>query len=195
MSSIRIAGVCGSLTQSGRTRTALEAALAAAAAAGDAVQTEMLDLREWRISFLDGRPLDAYEDDTPEAVRRVQDADAVIIATPTYRGTFSGALKNFLDLLPREALLGKPVGLIASGGSPHHFLSIDMGLRPVLAWFGACVLPGSVYVENADFANGALVEERTRDGLTQLGEALTAFTERLRDSDVSPPPLPMWRRG
>ena len=64
-------------------------------------------------------------------------ADAVILASPVYRGSFTGALKNLLDHLPIEALTGKPVGIVAMGATNHHYLGVDWHLRDVLAWFGA----------------------------------------------------------
>jgi FMN reductase len=43
---------------------------------------------------------------TGEALLEVQDAALLIVATPTYRGTYSGALKVLLDQLPANALAG-----------------------------------------------------------------------------------------
>ena len=47
----------------------------------------------------------------------IQAADAYIIGTPIYRGAYTGSLKNLLDQVPVEALMGKVAGLIATGGS------------------------------------------------------------------------------
>ena len=87
-------------------------------------------------SFADGRPPEQYGDDTASIVARVGAADAVILASPVYRGSFTGALKNLLDHLPVDALAGKPVGIVAMGASAHHYLGVDWHLRDVLAWFG-----------------------------------------------------------
>ncbi|VEB97669.1 FMN reductase [Klebsiella pneumoniae] len=45
-------------------------------------------------------------------------ADGLIIATPVYKASFSGALKTLLDLLPERALEGKIVLPLATGR--HH---------------------------------------------------------------------------
>jgi FMN reductase len=71
------------------------------------------------------------------AVRAVIAADAVVVATPIYKASFSGLLKVFLDLLPQSALQGKVVLPLATGGTVAHLLAIDYGLRPVLAALGA----------------------------------------------------------
>jgi FMN reductase len=43
---------------------------------------------------------------TSQALLEIQDAALLIVATPTYRGTYSGALKVLLDQLPPNALAG-----------------------------------------------------------------------------------------
>ena len=75
----------------------------------------------------------------------------MLIGAPVYRASFPGVLKNLLDITPVEALQNKPVGILAMGGSAHHYLAIDTQLRAVLGWFGALVAPTSVYVTGSDF--------------------------------------------
>jgi len=41
----------------------------------------------------------------------------VLLATPIYRGSLTGALKNLLDHVPVSALRGTPVALVAMGAS------------------------------------------------------------------------------
>jgi FMN reductase len=66
------------------------------------------------------------------ALVEVELADAVVVATPVYKASYSGVLKTFLDLLPEDALAGKTVLPLATGGTIAHLLSIDYALRPVL---------------------------------------------------------------
>ena len=83
------------------------------------------------------------------AVDQVARARAVVIATPVYKAAYSGVLKVFLDLLAQNALQGKTVLPLATGGSPHHMLALDYALRPVLQSLAARhILPG-VYVTDA----------------------------------------------
>ena len=49
----------------------------------------------------------------------------------------ANALKNLLDHVPVEGLMGKACGVVAMGASDHHYLAIDTQIRPVLAWFSA----------------------------------------------------------
>lgn len=80
------------------------------------------------------------------AVAAVREADLVLVATPIYKASFSGLLKTFLDLLPPDALRGKAVLPLATGGSPAHLLALEYALKPVLAALGARAMLDAVYV-------------------------------------------------
>ncbi|MFC0711155.1 NADPH-dependent FMN reductase [Azorhizophilus paspali] len=60
-------------------------------------------------------------------------ADGLIVATPVYKASFSGALKVLLDLLPERVLTDKVVLPLVTGGSPAHLLAVDYALKPVLS--------------------------------------------------------------
>lgn len=125
----------GTVTRPGRLYQAIEASLSGLD--GEATPTvDLLHLGDHRISFADGRPLPDYDDDTEAVVNRVMAADMCLIATPVFRASYTGALKNLLDHVPVAGLQGKACGLIVMGATDHHYLSVDTQLRPVLAWFG-----------------------------------------------------------
>lgn len=148
---IRLVAVLGSATAPGRLRRAVAEALERAAG----VEAELIDLGERRIAPADGRPADALGDDTQATLDALGRAQAVLLATPVYRGSFTGTLKNLLDHVPIEALRDKPVAIVAMGATAHHHLGAERHLRDVLAWFGALTLPTAVYLESADFEDGA----------------------------------------
>jgi FMN reductase len=126
------------------------------------------------------------------ALAAIADADAVLLATPVDRGTYTGVLKNLLDLLPVEALRGKAVAIAAMGATDHHHLGADWQLRAVLAWFGALVVPTSAYLTSADFADG-IPGERAAHALDQLLAGLIALSDAV-PTDLGPPPLAATRR-
>ncbi|MCC3701149.1 NADPH-dependent FMN reductase [Rouxiella badensis] len=68
-----------------------------------------------------------------ELVAQLETADGLLIATPVYKASFSGALKTLLDLLPERALEHKVVLPLATAGSTGHMLAIDYALKPVLS--------------------------------------------------------------
>ncbi|SFD66114.1 NADPH-dependent FMN reductase [Paracidovorax konjaci] len=130
-----------------------------------------------------------------QAVDRVAQATALVVATPVYKAAYSGVLKVFLDLLPQTALKGKAVLPLATGGSPHHMLALDYALRPVLQSLGAKhILPG-VYATDAQVTltpEGAY--DVGRDISDRLDEALDQLVnEVLRSAPVQAtrfPPVP-----
>src|SRR5262249_16814235 len=147
-----------------------------------------LNLGDYRLGFADGRPLASLGDDSARVVGEITAADAVLLASPVYRGTLTGALKNLLDLTPVEALRSKPVGIVAMGATLHHYLGVDWHLRAGLAWFGALALPTTVYVECRHFKDGKLADDGARAALSDLVMALVASAAMPRDT-LGPPPL------
>ncbi|MES2228340.1 MAG: NADPH-dependent FMN reductase [Pseudomonadota bacterium] len=84
-----------------------------------------------------------------QAVAEVARAQVVLIATPIYKAAYSGVLKSFLDLLPQDALRGKTVLPLATGGSIAHLLALDYGLKPVLSALGARDILDPVFATDA----------------------------------------------
>jgi FMN reductase len=105
------------------------------------------------------------------ALAQVAAADAVIVATPIYKASYTGVLKAFLDLLPQDGLRGKLVLPLATGGSQSHLLALDYALRPVLASLDARFILPSV------FATSAQVAWSAEQGL-QLEAAIAARVAR-----------------
>lgn len=97
----------------------------------------------------------AADTDAPlvrDAIEAVHGADLVIVATPIYKAAYSGLLKAFLDLLPQDALRGKTVLPLATGGSLAHLLALDYALKPVLAALGARDILDGVFASDAQLA-------------------------------------------
>lgn len=97
------------------------------------------------------------------ALAMVEQADVLVVATPVYRGSYTGLFKHFFDFVDQDALIDKPVLLAATGGSERHALVIDHQLRPLFSFFQARTLPVGVYATDSDFLdyrlhNEALIE-------------------------------------
>jgi FMN reductase len=83
-------------------------------------------------------------------VDRVGAAELVIVATPTYKGTYTGLLKLFLDRFAGgTGLRGIAVPLML-GGSPAHALAPELTLRPVLTEIGATVPGRGLFVVDTE---------------------------------------------
>jgi FMN reductase len=183
----RLLMVVGAATPPGRLAAAIAVAAEAVRGNAEDINVDVMNLAETAIDPCDGRPLDRAE--TRQAVDRIAAAAAVLIAAPVYRASFPGVLKNLLDIVPVEALQGKPVGIVAMGGSAHHYLAVDTQLRQVLGWFGALVAPTGVYLTGADFRDGALTSESARKDLAALADTLLMLLRRLDPTLLGPPPL------
>lgn len=190
MTAETLLGIVGSVSDDSRTRTAVEVALEAAADAYD-VRTEVLHLAEYDLATADGRGIDAHEGDTADALDLIVDADAYVVGTPVYRGSYSGALKNLLDMVPRGGWQGDvapfenaAVGLVATGATDHHFLAVDQELRPAFAFFGSHTVGGAAYATGSAFEDGALVDEALRERLALLGEATVELSAAIAEGDA-----------
>jgi FMN reductase len=182
----RFVAVLGSVTPPGRSLKAIDFLIRCAREEDRAMDTRAINLADYRISFADGRAPHEFGDDTGSVVDSIRDASEVVFASPVYRGSFTGSLKNLLDQLPVEALMGKPCGIVAIGATDHHFLGVDWHLRDVLGWFGALVAPTSVYLSSQDFSQG----EPTESARTQLRDlARTMIKLRAVAGAVAPLPL------
>lgn len=179
----------GAATPPGRLAAAVGFAAETAVTLAEDIAVEILNLAEVPVDICDGRPLESYGDTTRRAVAAIADAGAVLIAAPVYRASYPGVLKNLLDIAPVEALHNKPVGILAMGGSPHHYLAVDTQLRAVLGWFGALVAPTGVYITGGDFKDGKLASESARADLTALTDTLVLLARQLDPATLGPKPL------
>lgn len=166
-----LVAVLGSATAPGRLHRALADALERAGREGG-VSTELIDLGARRIAPADGRAPEDLGDDTAATLAAIAAADAVVLATPVYRGSFTGTLKNLLDHVPTEALRGKPVAIVAMGASDHHYLGVERHLRDVLAFFGALVVPTPAYLSSRDFDEGVPGKRAALELDAVIGSAL-----------------------
>jgi len=181
--------VIGSATRPGRLHRAIEEAQARATTRHPGITTRVIDLATVRIAWADGRPADTLGDDTADVLAAIAAADAVVLATPVYRGSLTGVLKNLIDHLPVEALRDTPTGIAAMGASDHHYLGVERHLRDILAFFGAVVAPTAVYLTSADFTDGA-PGPRAGEQLDALIDTVLALSAALADvGPLGPPPL------
>jgi FMN reductase len=70
---------------------------------------------------------------------RVAEADVLIVATPTYKASYTGMLKAFLDGYPSGGLTGVTAIPLMTIADAMHTLAVDFMLRPLLVELGASV--------------------------------------------------------
>jgi FMN reductase len=157
MSLPRIVGLSGSPRRPSKTSTLVEL-----------VAADVLSRTHARVDIFDlvdagpglGAALQRQDLTLPAAriVDAIEQADALIVGTPVYKGAYTGLFKHVFDLVDPRALVGKPVVLTATGGGPRHALVVEHALRPLFGFFEALTVPTAVYASDADFVEGQLSE-------------------------------------
>ncbi len=143
----------------------------------------------WQVERIEPQPLTPVVATWHEsAVERVGAADAVVVATPVFRGSITGTLKLLIDLLPNEALRSKPVGILTVAAAPHHFLSAERHLRDLLGWFGALTAPNSAFFVDQVFRTDDVAAEALAQ-LREFGDQVVVLAERTHGQQFGPDPL------
>ena len=93
-------------------------------------------------------------------VAEVSSSNLVIFASPTYKGSYTGLLKLFLDRFGTGALAGVSAAVpLMLGGDLRHALAPEVFLKPVLVELGArCPTPGLFLVES-DYQGSAALDQ------------------------------------
>ncbi|MER5323870.1 NADPH-dependent FMN reductase [Streptosporangium roseum] len=83
------------------------------------------------------------------ALDLVAQASVLVVASPTYKGTYTGLLKTFLDRLPGGALASTVALPLLVMGDARHALAVEVHFRPLLVELGATVpTPGLALLES-----------------------------------------------
>ena len=85
-----------------------------------------------------------------DLLSRVASADVLVVASPTYKATYTGLLKAFLDRYPTGGLSGVTAVPLLTIGAPTHALAVDFALRPLLVELGASVPTRGIAFPAAD---------------------------------------------
>jgi FMN reductase len=76
----------------------------------------------------------------------------LVVASPTYKATYTGLLKAFLDRYGNDGLRGVVAVPVMVGAAPVHYLAPEVYLRPLLVELGATVPSRALYVMEPDIA-------------------------------------------
>jgi FMN reductase len=96
---------------------------------------------------------------TAAALLEVQDATLLIVATPAYRGTYSGALKVLFDQLPANALAGVLAFPVVTADLQVQADAAEAFLARLLSELGADVVDFGLTATGAELADPAAVAE------------------------------------
>lgn len=174
-----VVGIVGSCRDHSYTRLSTERALDGATAAGGT--TELLDLRAYDLPVFDADHDDAG--DAPQLRATVRAADAILLGTPMYHGSYASTLKTAIDYCGFDEFEDKTVGLLAVAGGGFPVTALEH-LRSVCRALNAWVLPHQVAVPNASrqFEDGAVTDESLERRIDTLGRRAVQY------ADISPDP-------
>jgi len=173
---IRVVGISGSLRAGSYTRRAVECALRGAAESG--AQTQFLDLSDYHLVFRASKEDTGYPDDVFRLRREVKQADGVILGTPEYHGSFSGVLKNALDLMGFDEFEGKMIGLVGVSGGRMGAFDAMTSLRNIGRALHAWVIPEQASVPEAwkiFTDDGKIGDPQLEERLKEVGRQVTRF--------------------
>jgi chromate reductase len=180
---MKVIAISGSLRGGSHNTDLLQAA---AAVAPDGVDVRLYD------GLKEIPPYDADDDvpgEQPEPVRRLKDAleeaDAILIATPEYNSSIPGVLKNALDWASRpvadNVLRGKPAAVVGASTGLFGAVWAQAEVRKVLGAIGAEVVDRELPVMQAHAQFDEYGNLREEDLRGQLAEHVTALVRATRE--------------
>jgi FMN reductase len=152
---LSVVAVTGGVTFPSTTRALsdllLDKTVARLTAAGAHVEARTIEVREHAQDVATATVIGMRSEELELALKTVEQADLLIVASPVFRGSYSGIFKSFFDLVDSLATVDKPVLLAATGGSARHTLVIDQALRPLFSFLGALIVPTGVFASKEDW--------------------------------------------
>jgi len=190
---ILVVGICGSLRSGSFTRMAVDLALRGAQDVG--AKTQMIDLRDYKLTFCDGRKEDdTYPADVFKLRQQVREAQGLILGSPEYHGGYSGVLKNALDLMGFDEIEGKMIGLVGVAGGALGAVNALNSLRAVGRALHAWVIPEQASIPEAwkHFDDDGNVKDSDLEArVRKVGQQVARFAF-LHTSDKSQQFLAAW---
>ncbi|WP_062228772.1 FMN reductase [Aureimonas frigidaquae] len=152
MTKLRLAALAGSYNRPSRT-VSLVQEIAKRAQQRYGFSTELFDLEQIGPSLNVAQGPGDLDANARRILQSLVEADLIVIGSPTYKGSYPGLFKHFIDLIDPNALRGKPILLSATGGGERHALMVEHQLRPLFGFFMASTLPTAVYASNAELTD------------------------------------------
>lgn len=170
--SLTVSIVVGNPKANSRTRQVAEDGVRAVF--GDAAQVSVVELADYA-----GALFDWGSTEVAAISAEVAKSDVIVIATPTYKATYTGLLKAFLDRYGAGELADSTALLVMTGGDLTHALAADHTLRPLMVELGAAMPTKAFYA----VMDGSPVEpqvaewaESAKRSLAAAGRAAQALT-------------------
>ena len=149
-----------------------------------ATAVTLFDLAESPLPLCDGAT--AYGDSNVQQLSGlVENADAILLASPVYNYDVNSAAKNAVELTGR-AWTGKIVGMMLAAGGQGSYMSA-MGLaNSLMLDFRCLIVPRFIYATGESFEGEALADESIQERVHLLIEDTLRLVNGLKDSSLQP---------
>lgn len=132
---------------------------------GIEASVDTFELRDYAHAITDNMLTGFASSELESMINTVVSADAIIAVTPIFTTSYSGLFKSFVDVIDKDALIGKPVLIGATAGTPRHSLAIDYAIRPLFAYLHAEAVSTGVFAASEDWGG-------TGDRVAPLGDRI-----------------------
>lgn len=146
-----IIGISGNTARPSRTRLLVEAITAETARLTDG-RSAVFDLAEIKVDLVRAQSSRELKGAAAGVVDALLAADALVVASPVYKASYTGLFKHLFDLIDPKALIGKPLIMAATGGSERHALVLEHQFQPLFSFFGAAIVPTTIYATENDLS-------------------------------------------
>jgi chromate reductase len=180
---MKILAISGSLRAASYNTALLRAA---ADLAPDGIEVDLYEDLESLPPYNEDRDTDQPPSEVSRLRAAIDDADAVLFATPEYNTTMPGQVKQVVDWAsrphgPEASLWGKPAAAIGASVTDYGAMWAQDHLRKALGLAGARVLPTELPVAGAAQlfdADGRLTDPETRERVAELVSELVAHHQQ-----------------
>lgn len=172
--SLSLVGIAGSFNRPSKTY-ALVDHVARLASESYGFASKAYDLKDVGPSLGTALWRNELDDQAKRILDDIVAADAIVIGSPTYKGSYPGLFKHLIDLIDPNELRSKPIIITATGGGDRHALMVEHQLRPLFGFFMAHTLPTAVYASDRDFTDYRIASDALSDRIGAVVEELGAF--------------------
>ncbi|HLS78658.1 MAG TPA: NAD(P)H-dependent oxidoreductase [Nocardia sp.] len=155
---MKVAVVAGNPKPNSRTLQAAELVVEALTGSGPETVVDVVTLGSGLLGWGDAA--------VAAAVEAVAGSDLIVVASPTFKATYSGLLKLFLDQFATGEGLRDVVAVpLMLGAAPFHAMAPDLMLKPLLVELGAaCPAPGLYLLDSSYASDGRIADYVDRWG-------------------------------
>ena len=173
---VQISGICGSLGKRNTTNMALNVALRGASEFR--ASTSLIELNDYELVFFGKVDEKEYPPDVFRLRQEIKKSNGIILGTPEYYGSLSGALKNMFDLMGFEEFAGKIIGLIGVAGGQMGALGSLNAMRSIGRNLHTWVIPQEVSIADSRKAiseDGEILDPALEERLLDIGRQVVQF--------------------